>query len=340
MANLKNGAIREMVIDRCLSDKKRKYTTKDIMDKCNEALSSEGYEEVTSLNTIRNDMRSIEQRWCAYGCIIAEEKCGRNKYYYYEDGEFSIYKTGLTSDELNKLNQTLMVLSRFEGLPQFEWITEMNARFKSTFMTSAIGNSIISFEDNEDAEGRQHISTLFDAIADKNVLKIGYQSFSNNEPIIHFVHPYHLKQYNSRWFLLGLDEYLNRLVAFPLDRIKSITCSHKVYIENTEIDFQEYFYEVIGVTVREDEEVQPIRMWVSKEQYPYVKTKPLHGTQKVIDSDFNGGVIIQIEVRQNWELIQRLLSFGEHIVVLSPEKIRKKMQERIWLAGENYDRFK
>ena len=62
MANLKNGAIREMVLDKCLSDKKRKYSTKDLMEACNRVLIQEGYEKVTSLNTIRNDMRSIEQR--------------------------------------------------------------------------------------------------------------------------------------------------------------------------------------------------------------------------------------------------------------------------------------
>ena len=340
MANLKNGSIREMVIDRCLSDKNRKYSTKDIMIACNKALSLEGYEEVTSLNTIRSDIRSIEQRWCAHGGKVTEETNGRNKFYHYEDLNFSIYKTGLTADELNKLNQTLMVLSRFEGLPQFEWITEINTRFKSTVMASTLSNSIISFEDNIDAEGRQHITTLFNAIAEKNTIEINYQKFIDTKPIKHIVHPYYLKQYNSRWFLLGMDEYMNLLTVFPLDRILTIDSCHKPYIENIEIDFTEYFYEVIGVTVKPKEKVQPIKMWVSKEQYPYIRTKPLHGTQKVIEYHEDGSVVIQIEVRENYELIQKLLSFGEKVVVVSPDNIRRKIQERIWLAGENYNMLK
>ena len=70
MANLKNAAIREMVIDQCLRNKRRKYSTKDLMEACNKALTQEGYEEVTSLNTIRSDMRAIEQRWIAYPCRL------------------------------------------------------------------------------------------------------------------------------------------------------------------------------------------------------------------------------------------------------------------------------
>ena len=81
-------------------------------------------------------------------------------------------------------------------------------------------------------------------------------------------------------------------------------------------------------------------MWVSKEQYPYIRTKPLHGTQKVIEYHEDGSVVIQIEVRENYELIQKLLSFGEKLVVMSPDNIRRKIQERIWLAEENYNRFK
>ena len=91
MANLKNASIREMVIDKCLSDRKRKYSTKDIMEACNKALEFEGYGPVTSLNTIRGDMQAIENRWHAYGGEIVEERCGRNKYYYYKkEGFFNL----------------------------------------------------------------------------------------------------------------------------------------------------------------------------------------------------------------------------------------------------------
>lgn len=340
MANLKNAAIREMVLDRCLRDHRRKYSTKDLMDACNRALSLEGYKEVTSLNTIRSDMRSIEHRWFEYGGIIEEEVVGRNKYYHYKNPTFSIYKTDLSQDDLNKLNQTLAVLSRFRGLPQFEWIDELNARFKSTFMSTPNTKTIISFDENIDAEGKQYISTLFEAIIEKNVLNISYKRFLNNESIIHMVHPYYLKEYNNRWFLLAYDEDYNMLTTFALDRIEAIKTENRIYQEICEINFNDYFDEVIGITVVPENEPRKLKIWVSSDQFPYIRTKPLHGTQKVLEEWEDGSKIIQIEVRENYELIQTLLSFGEKVILLEPQDIRMKIQKRIWLAGENYDKLK
>lgn len=337
MANLKNAAIREMVLDRCLSNHHRKYSTEDLMEKCNEALALEGYETVKSLNTIRGDMRAIEQRWGAYGGMIEEIREGRNKYYTYADPQFSIYKAGLSRDDLNRLNQAIQVLSRFQGLPQFEWIHELNARFQSVFMSSPDSDTIISFDDNIDAEGRQHISKLFHAIVEKVVLSITYKPFDVSDVVEHTVHPYYLKEYNNRWFLLGLDEYFHVLTTFALDRILSINIMHKKYVANESVDFTEYFDDVIGVTVFPDEVVLQIKLWVSKEQYPYIRTKPLHGFQKVLRKLDDGNVIIQIEVKENYELIQKILSFGEHIVVLEPAAIREKIRSMIRQAGENYN---
>lgn len=137
------------------------------MEACNRALEFEGYWPVTSLNTIRGDMQAIENRWHAYGGEIVEERCGRNKYYYYKKEGFSIYHAGLTEEELSKLNETIQVLSRFKGLPQFEWLEELSTRFKSSFMATPNCESIISFEDNRFAEGKQYISLLFESITQK-----------------------------------------------------------------------------------------------------------------------------------------------------------------------------
>lgn len=340
MANLKNGAIREMVLDKCLSDKKRKYNTKDLMEACNRVLIQEGYEKVTSLNTIRNDMRSIEQRWFSYGGVIIEETSGRNKFYRYENPNFSIFKPELKQEDLNKLNQALLVLSRFKGLPQFDWIEELNARFKSIFMTPLNTKVIIGFDDNVDSDGKQYISILFDAIVEKVTLSISYKRFDSIEGKEHIIHPYYLKEYNNRWFLLALDESYSRITTFALDRIVSVSMLNKQYIDNKEIDFNDYFDEIIGVTLKPENKIRKIKLWVSSEQYPYIKTKPLHGSQKVIKRLSDGSKIVQIEVRENYELIQTILSFGEKVIVIEPNDIRERVRKRISLAQKNYGKIK
>jgi len=112
MANTKNALLRSMVIDRCLSDNSRHYSTKDIMEECNNALSAQGMAEITSLNTIREDIDAIKDRWKVE---ITMEISGRNRYYKYADSEFSIYKTRITPMQKEKFNRALQLLNELKA---------------------------------------------------------------------------------------------------------------------------------------------------------------------------------------------------------------------------------
>lgn len=73
--------------------------------------------------------------------------------------------------------------------------------------------------------------------------------------------------------------------------------------------------------------VQKVVLEFSDKSAPYVQTKPLHPTQKTEETD--GRLIVKIEVIPNYELESLILSFGENVKVLGPEKLRVKMAERI-----------
>lgn len=107
MANTKNALLRTMVIDRCLSDKTRKYSTYDIMEECNKALSAKGMAEVTSTNTIRDDISAIQERWMV---DIESTVSGRHRYYAYSDPNFSIYKGNITPEIKEKFMSAMQLL--------------------------------------------------------------------------------------------------------------------------------------------------------------------------------------------------------------------------------------
>ena len=91
--------VRIRVIDRCLSDKNRCYSTAEMFTLCNKELEERGFNSITALNSIRNDMDQIVQNYP--GAEIEEVREGRNIYYRYADPEFSIYKTPLKPDVNN-----------------------------------------------------------------------------------------------------------------------------------------------------------------------------------------------------------------------------------------------
>lgn len=332
MANTKNSAIREMVLDRCLRGK-RKYTMQDLMDACNKELRNHELSEVTSLNTIRQDLRNIESR---YYTIVEDKRVGRNIYYSYKDPSFSIFDAPLTEDEMRHLNDTLLMLKRFEGLPQFRWISEMNTRLQTNFMSSGEEAPIIGFDENPYVQGADYLTQLYDAICHHACLKLTYRPFLSDEAKIHEIHPYYLKQYNGRWFLLGWSQQAQRLNTYALDRIEGISRSDTKYIENTMFDFQEYFEDIIGVSINNNNTLEKVRLWFNKEQLQYVKTKPLHGSQRVFDENELGGVV-EIEVMPNFELEQLLLSFGERVKVLAPKGLVEIIKNRIATNLKNYE---
>lgn len=329
MANVKNGAYREMIIDRCLRNR-RGFSTLEIMEKCNEALYRRGEPQITATNTVRNDILSIESR---YGILVESVKEGRNVRYRYEDPDFSIYNTPFSEEEIAQLAQSVAVLRRFDGMPGFEWVNELNAHIQSAVNTE--NKSVVGFHDNKQLKGIEFFTPLFEYINRRQPVVINYQTYKGTV-IIAVVHPYFLKQYNQRWYLFGRNDEYGNISNFPLDRINTIEQSEVTYIPNEDIDFQTYFDNVIGVSVDHSTKPEEIEILVSPEQLPYILSKPLHHTQKVLQNNPDGSAIISITVIPNFELIQLLLSFGERFTVLSPESIRQKISTRIEKNLKNY----
>lgn len=332
MPKTKNALIRQRVIDRCLGSV-RNYSMRDLMDACNKELSNYGELPVTAMNTIREDINQICSNYP--DAKIVPRRVGRNIFYSYEDKSYSIFKIPFNRDEVVQLTQTLLILSRFEGMPQFEWVEDFIHRFKSSLKLSFSDDPIVGFDENIDLKGREYFAPLFSAISNKQVIAIEYKNFKKDQREQFVVHPYYLKQYNNRWFLLGLTEPKKRLSIFALDRIESINVLHKEYISNRDINFQEYFDDMIGVSRTFDGAQQRVVFRVANDLAPYVRTKPLHGTQREILSNANG-VIMQINVYINFELEQLILSHGEKIEVLEPIELREKIKLRVDACTKKY----
>ena len=330
MAQTKNALIRQRVIDRCLRSPKL-YSVNDMMEKCNIALEEAGYKPVTSKVTILKDLEGIENDFP--DAVIVKRKIGRYLYYEYEDKSFSIYNIPLNDDEMAQLAQTISILSKFEGMPNFDWIDDLIEHFKSTLNIPSTRETIVAFDENYDLKGRSWFAKLFSAIASQQALEIKYKPFGK-EIITYLFHPYLLKQYNNRWFLFGCVEGYTSITNLPLDRIVEISPATIAYRPNTEIDFQEYFDEIVGVSKRSNE-ISKVLIKVTNSLYPYIETKPLHGTQRVVNRE-DESTVIQIEVIINRELKQLLLSYGSDLTVLSPDTLKEEIQADLMKNLEKY----
>ena len=149
------------------------------------------------------------------------------------------------------------------------------------------------------------------------------------------MHPYYLKQYNNRWFLFGITEQNKEVLTnLALDRIVNIELTDIPYIPNTSFDFEEYFEDVVGVSVPRNGQPEKVVLKISEKQYPYIITKPLHPSQTELDKDNR---VIQLTVFQTWELESLIASYGDDIEVIEPVSLREKMQRKIKNLYEKYN---
>jgi predicted DNA-binding transcriptional regulator YafY len=323
MATNKHATIRYNTLDRCFSHPIKKFFIVDLIAACNEAIYEfTGIQEGVKRRQIFDDIAFMksEQGW---SIPLLHIRAGKRVYYRYADKSFSINNKGINSTEAKQLSESLTILSRFKGLPQFVWVDEIAVRLEETFKLKGRTDSVVGFEQNPYLKGLTYFSDLFHAIQVKQAIQVTYQGFHKNGPSDMVFHPWYLKQYNNRWFCLGFNNQYNSHTIMALDRIIQIDASEYPYIENVTLDFDEYFEDVVGVTVKQHTPVQKVLLRVSPKTWPYIMSKPLHGSQKVKKTT-DIEVYIELEVQINHELMAQIFSYMDGIQVIEPHILREK----------------
>ncbi len=330
----KNALIRYQVLDRCFRNSGRMYFWEDLLEECNKALmdfdpNSEGIQR----RQLFDDIRFMESE-AGWSIPLGRIRYGRKVYYRYEDLSFSIKNQPLNDSEAEQIKSALQIFSRFSGTPQFEWVNEMIPMLESKFGLIERKKEVISFESNIDLRGLHFLTPLFNAIINERVLKVKYKDFRSPKPYEITFHPYYLKQYNNRWFVFGLNSD-NKIPNWnlALDRIESLSETALKY-KPSETDWEEYFFDLVGVTRPEGIELQEIVLKFSPGVAPYVLTKPIHPSQKYQNEP--SGLEVKIKVIPNFELERLILSFGEQVQVIFPQDLKERISYRLKLASDNY----
>ena len=327
MATNKNAQLRYKILDESFSNFGVKYSYEDLLKRLNEVLDEYGYK--VNLRQLQYDIQYMKSY---YGIELIEGKkiddfTKRNKKTFrYPNKEMSIYVKPITEVEKDQLKECLYTLNRIKGLPQLEWVQDMIMKIDSSFNFNENKDSVIGFDENIDLHNKNFISDLYYKIINTRPISILYNTgFENEDKLI--CHPYFLKQYNNRWFLLGkCIEHDIQISVLPLDRIIEFEEINIEFIK-TDIDFIEYFDDLIGVSVQEKTS-EIVKLRVSDKQLNYIKTKPIHNSQKY-EFDSVGNKLVVLNLKINFELENHILQYGETVQVIEPTDLRDRLYERV-----------
>lgn len=330
----RNALIRYKTIDTCLRNRYRRWTLDNLIDACSDALYEyEGIEKGISKRTIQMDIQMMRSEKLGYNAPIVVYD---NKYYKYEDENYSITNTPLSEQDLKTMSEAVEVLRQFKGFSYFNDMGEIVSRLEDHVTSAKTKSSpVIDFEKNENLKGLSYLDTLYHAIINKSVLQIAYQSFRAKSASSFVVHPYLLKEYRNRWFLFG--RHKGALVNLALDRMLDVEILHKVkYIENDLFDIETFFQNVVGVSKNSGMQPATVRFWIDAANTPYVETKPFHKSQQVVERFEDGSATFEIEVVITQELCREFLGFADALKVISPRNLVDTMAKKLTRAATQY----
>lgn len=329
MATTKNALIRYKVLDKCFRNTGKKYYIEDLIEECSSVLEEiDPTSDGISLRTIRADiafMKSSE----GWSIELGDYKDGKKMYYRYVDPDFSINNMPLNELEVKQLQSAVEVLSQFKGMPQFEWIEELLPKLSQDIHAKEDKPKIMEFSANAFLKGSQFIGELYNAIYYKKALNVKYHPFNFQEPVDWIFHPYFLKQYNQRWYVFGYnpdsDKYDWNLA---LDRIQNIEELSIPYVENSKIEWEEYFEDFIGVTKPVDAKVVKIKFIVYEPMARYMEVKPIHGSQKTKWLD-EQRLEIRLSLIINKEFENQLMAHIDSIEIIEPQELKQSIQQKL-----------
>ncbi len=335
MPTNRHATIRYNTLDQCFSNFGRRYYIDDLIEACNQAIYDfTGVKDGIKRRQLYDDIRFMESEQ-GWSIPLQHIKDGRRVYFRYEEKDFSIRNQALSTHELQQLNDALTLLTRFKGMPQFEWVEETIIRFQTSLNIKPNNRPIVGFEQNPYLRGLNHFADVFNATLFKRAAEVTYKGFRQETPSTFLFHPYFLKQYNNRWFIFGWNDQAETISNIALDRILEWKESIVKFKENHSTDFEEFFEDAIGVSINPGQEPVKVLLEISRTLWPYIETKPLHGSQKT-KAIANERVTIELTVLINYELISTIFSFGEKIKVIQPQELKLIMIEKANKMLERY----
>ncbi len=251
------------------------------------------------------------------------------KGYVYTDPDYSINNIPVSEEDLQGLEMAIGILEQFKELPAIKLFEDAITKIASSVKQSREqkGDSKILLLDRPKRyKGIEFLTEMVDAIRQKKVMRIHYQPFNRNEVKKHTVHPYFIKEYNGRMYLIAKDIHPVKesiFLTFAFDRITEAIKMNQTFHEE-EMDKENYFNSAIGISLT-GEKPEKIKLQIDNSQANYIKSQPIHHSQVIVKESKNH-ICIELELVINYELIAMLLGLGDKVVVLKPDFLAQKIK--------------
>ena len=185
--------------------------------------------------------------------------------------------------------------------------------------------------------GEKFLTSIFNAMKKNIAVEITYKNFQREEEYTFTVQPYCVKLFKQRWYLLANNPYYDETRIYAFDRIHNVKLTKETFRIPKNFNASEYFENSYGICVNNHLDPQTVRLKVSGGQAHYVRTLPLHKSQKEIEinEDYS---IFELRICPEYDFQQEILSQTPDIEVLEPAWLRDEIAEKVSILWNTYNK--
>ena len=178
------------------------------------------------------------------------------------------------------------------------------------------------------------IRTVMDAVGEEVKLRMEYYSVHSQQKKTYTIHPYRLMYFRGGLYLFAFVEEYNQIRTFAIERIESIEKTREPFDKPKDFSVETYLESAFGVVKEEPFDVEII---FNADIAEYVRSRVWHPSQQV--REIGGGrITMKMHVGGEFELGSWILSFGSSATIVSPDRLRRRVEAELVRALENYSK--
>lgn len=181
------------------------------------------------------------------------------------------------------------------------------------------------------------LDSMFDdltgAIVEKRTCKIVYISFYDKKQITSTIRPLHLIFMGRAWYVLAYAAKYRQVRTFKLGRIRKLTVTDKTFTEPEDVNVDEHFGQAWQMIP--EGTLYDVHLHFEPKVAANVAEVNWHASQRVEWND-DGSAEFHATVDGLGEITWWILGYGDHVEVISPPRLRRRIASAAAAVIEKY----
>ena len=312
----KSAYRRYQIIDKLVRNKMKRFPTMtEIIEACLDKLKID-----TSPETIQKDIAKMrESPPEGFDAPIYYDYKGKG--YAYSDPDYELGGVSLTDIDIETIRESIEFIQTIGGSRISEKFNHAMEKILSTsleFSTVNTKQAILQTMNPPRSRGFEHFDLFYQACREKTPVSLVHYSYKKRNFSALTIHPFMIKEFENKWYVMGFSEKHNQIRTFGLDRVFDPFLLKKKYITVEKSAREKEANDYYGVFPIPNQKKQGVKIHVSALVTNYFEAYPIHESQ-LIKKEESGSSVISYNLIPTIELTRLFLSHGYHVKVIEPK---------------------